>query len=36
MTFTTLLTEYRDETGDLIAEVRNTLVETSRPPKADA
>src|SRR5271165_6924809 len=36
MTFTTLLTEYRDETGDVVAEVRNTLVETSRPPKTDA
>jgi hypothetical protein len=36
MTFTTLLTEYRDETGDIVAEVRNTLVETSKPPEADA
>jgi hypothetical protein len=35
MTFTTLLTEYRDETGDVVAEVRNTLVETSKPPKAE-
>ncbi|MBJ7336772.1 MaoC family dehydratase N-terminal domain-containing protein [Mycolicibacterium sp.] len=35
MTFTTLLTEYRDETGEVVAEVRNTLVETSKPPKAD-
>lgn len=30
MTFTTLLTEYRDEDGQLVAEVRNTLVETSK------
>lgn len=34
MTFTTLLTEYRDESGDVVAEVRNTLVETSKAPKS--
>ncbi|WP_239645559.1 MaoC family dehydratase N-terminal domain-containing protein [Mycobacterium sp. UM_CSW] len=35
LTFTTLLTEFRDEKGDLVAEVRNTFVETSKPTGGD-
>jgi hypothetical protein len=27
-----LVTEYRDETGLLVAESRGTVIETSRPP----
>ncbi|MCX2934438.1 MaoC family dehydratase N-terminal domain-containing protein [Mycobacterium sp. CVI_P3] len=30
MTFTVMVSEYRDEAGNLVAEVRNTLVETSK------
>jgi hypothetical protein len=29
LTFTVLVTEYRDAAGELVAEVRNTVVETS-------
>jgi hypothetical protein len=32
MTFHELVTEYRDETGLLVAESRGTVIETSRPP----
>jgi hypothetical protein len=36
LTFTTMLTEYRDPAGHLVAQARNTLVETSRPTGASA
>jgi hypothetical protein len=36
LTFITLLTEYRDESGEVVAEVRQKLVETSKPTGADA
>jgi hypothetical protein len=32
MTFHELVTEYRDESGLLVAESRGTVIETSRPP----
>ncbi|HTK67678.1 MAG TPA: MaoC family dehydratase N-terminal domain-containing protein [Pseudonocardia sp.] len=35
LVFTTLVTEYRDESGELVAEVRQTLVETSKATGAD-
>jgi hypothetical protein len=34
MRFGTIVTEFRDETGVLVAEQRTTVVETARPPKA--
>ena len=36
MTFHERVTEYRDETGRLVAESRGTVIETSRPPAQDA
>jgi hypothetical protein len=33
MRFAKMITEYRDETGALVAEQRHTLIETARPPK---
>ncbi len=36
MTFHELVTEYRAETGELVAESRGTLIETSQPPTQDA
>lgn len=35
MTFTDIITEYRDRSGTLVAESRMTLIETARPPKAE-
>jgi hypothetical protein len=32
--FATIVTEFRDGTGRLVAEQRSTIVETARPPKA--
>jgi hypothetical protein len=32
MTFTEVVTEFRDTAGNLVAEVRATSIETSRPP----
>jgi len=32
MMFTVFATEYRDEQGTVVAEVRNTVIETERPP----
>jgi hypothetical protein len=32
MRFARLVTEYRDEAGDLVAEQRTTVIETARPP----
>jgi hypothetical protein len=34
MTFAVMVTEFRDESGRLVAEARMTGVETSRPPEA--
>jgi len=36
MRFVEVVTEYRDERGDLVAEARNTLIETARPPSGSA
>lgn len=36
MTFVTMITEFRDETGRLVAEAKMTGVETARPPKEEA
>jgi len=36
MTFAVMVTEFRDESGRLVAEARLTGVETERPPDADA
>jgi hypothetical protein len=36
LTFAVQVTEYRDETGRLVAEARMTGVETARPPEEDA
>ncbi len=33
MRFAKLVTEYRDESGQLVAEQRTTVIETARPPK---
>ena len=33
MRFAKIVTEYRDSSGELVAEQRTTLVETARPPK---
>jgi hypothetical protein len=35
MRFGTIVTEFRDETGTLVAEQRTTVVETARPPKTE-
>jgi hypothetical protein len=35
LTFATMVTEFRDETGTLVAEARMTGVETARPPAAE-
>jgi hypothetical protein len=35
LTFAVMVTEYRDETGRLVAEARLTGVETAQPPKED-
>jgi hypothetical protein len=35
MTFVVLVTEFRDESGRLVAEARMTGVETARPPSED-
>ena len=35
MRFATIVTEFRDESGTLVAEQHSTVVETSRPPKAE-
>jgi N-terminal half of MaoC dehydratase len=34
MRFVEVVTEYRDEANALVAEARNTLIETARPPTA--
>lgn len=34
MRFGTVVTEFRDETGRLVAEQHSTIVETARPPQA--
>lgn len=36
MTFTETVTEYRDETGTLVAESRTVLIVTSKPPSEGA
>ena len=36
MRFVEVVTEYRDGTDALVAEARNTLIETARPPSTDA
>jgi hypothetical protein len=36
MEFTVLVTEYRDETGALVAEARSTIIETSQAPSGGA
>jgi hypothetical protein len=36
MTFTETVTEYRDESGVLVAETRSTLITTSKPPSEGA
>lgn len=33
MRFARMITEFRDERGDLVAEQRTTVIETARPPK---
>jgi hypothetical protein len=33
MRFAVLVTEYRDEAGELVAEARMTVIERARPPK---
>lgn len=33
LTFVVMITEFRDETGTLVAEAKMTAVETARPPK---
>jgi hypothetical protein len=35
MRFATMVTEFRDETGTLVAEQHSVIVETARPPKAE-
>lgn len=35
MRFVEVVTEYRDDAGSLVAEARNTLIETARPPSTD-
>jgi hypothetical protein len=35
MRFGTIVTEFRDETGRLVAEQYSTIVETARPPKTE-
>lgn len=35
MRFVEVVTEYRDESNELVAEARNTLIETARPPSTD-
>ncbi|WP_432168770.1 FAS1-like dehydratase domain-containing protein [Streptomyces sp. bgisy031] len=35
MRFATMVTEFRDESGSLVAEQNSTIVETARPPKAE-
>jgi hypothetical protein len=34
MRFAKLITEYRDEAGNLVAEQRTTVIETAKPPAA--
>jgi MaoC dehydratase-like protein len=36
MRFAVLVTEYRDEGGELVAEARMTLIERAKPPKETA
>jgi hypothetical protein len=36
MTFAVMVTEFRDESGRLVAEARMTGVETERPPEEGA
>jgi hypothetical protein len=36
MKFAELITEYRDESGRLVAEAHGTVIETSQPPSAEA
>lgn len=33
MRFAVMVTEFRDESGELVAEQRTTIVETAKPPK---
>lgn len=33
MRFAKLVTEYRDQAGELVAEQRTTIIETAKPPK---
>jgi hypothetical protein len=35
MRFVEVVTEYRDDAGTLVAEARNTLIETARPPNEE-
>ena len=35
MRFAKIVTEYRDESGTLVAEQRTTLLETAKPPKRE-
>ncbi len=35
MRFATIVTEFRDGTGRLVAEQHSTIVETARPPRAE-
>jgi hypothetical protein len=35
MRFAKIITEYRDESGTLVAEQRTTVIETAKPPKED-
>ncbi|HEV2360128.1 MAG TPA: MaoC family dehydratase N-terminal domain-containing protein [Acidimicrobiales bacterium] len=36
MRFAKTITEFRDETGRLVAEQRTTIIETARPPKEES